>query len=878
MSPQNWQQLKELFHAALEREPAARERFLREACAGDSGLLGRVLSLVSADEEAGDFIAGPALIPLGELLAEAEKPPAVSGQRVGSYEIVRELGRGGMGAVYLAVRADEQFDKRVAVKVVKRGMDTDFVLRRFARERQVLASLDHPNIARLLDGGATEDGLPYFVMEYVEGAPVNQYSDEHRLSITGRLELFRRICAAVSYAHQNLIVHRDLKPSNILVTRDGTPKLLDFGIAKLLNPELSAETVDQTATAMRLMTPEYASPEQVRGAPITTASDVYSLGVLLYELLTGRRPYRLKNRTAEEVVSAVCEQAPERPSTAVSRAADTPADGADNVRPRAPVTPAAIADTRDTEPARLRRALAGDLDTIILKALRKEPQRRYASVEQFSEDVRRHLEGLPVAAQRDTFAYRTNKFIGRHRAGVAAVALVLVLLVAGVVATAWQAHRANMERARAERRFNDVRKLANSFLFEFYEAIVNLPGSTAARELLVKRALEYLDSLSKEASGDASLQYELGLAYEKVGNVQGYGVANLGDTSGALSSYRKSLALYEAAARAETSNTEYRRSVAIAHSYIGDMLERQNDDRGALESYQEQRIIVESLLAAETHNAKFQRAVGIAYNSIANISHKIGDDDLALEYLNKALALREPLCAADETNVSLCVGLANTYSSIGLTLESKGDLTGALANHYQSQEVLKKIAAADPVNTLVTGSLAQARLYVGEILIKKNDPRGALKQFREALHTFQSLASADPKNVDMQRWIAISYKDIGQAQAKEGAAAAALESFRQSANVNEAILKIDDSDADTRTKLADGYFQIGATYASLAAATKTPMNGRVNHWREARTWFQKSLDIYQEMQVRGVLSRAELSKPDEVAHEIKKCAERLAKL
>ncbi|MBA2339616.1 MAG: serine/threonine protein kinase, partial [Pyrinomonadaceae bacterium] len=258
------------------------------------------------------------------------------GERVGTYEIVREIGQGGMGAVYLGERADHLFDKQVAIKIVKRGMDTDFVLRRFARERQVLAALDHPNIAKLLDGGVTEVGLPYFVMEYVEGASINQYCDAHKLTIAERLELFRHICSAVSYAHQNLIVHRDIKPSNILVTEDGTPKLLDFGIAKLLNPPLSAGTIDQTGTFMRLMTPEYASPEQVRGLPITTASDVYSLGVLLYELLTGHRPYRLKSRAPEEIASAVCEQEPERPSTAISRVVEVPANGdADEAHPRA---------------------------------------------------------------------------------------------------------------------------------------------------------------------------------------------------------------------------------------------------------------------------------------------------------------------------------------------------------------------------------------------------------------------------------------------------------------------------------------------------------------------------------------------------------------
>ncbi len=334
--------------------------------------------------------------------------PAV-GIRVGPYEVLRELGRGGMGVVYLAARADEQFRKRVAIKVIKTGPDEEGVIRRFRRERQILASLDHPNVARLLDGGATGDGRPYFVMEYIEGHPLHEYCDRHRLSIVDRLKVFQQVCSAVAYAHRNLIVHRDLKPSNIIVTADGIPRLLDFGIAKLLNPELSAETPTVTGLAL---TPEYASPEQARGDVVTTASDVYSLGVLLYELLTGHRPYRLKTRLPMEVLKAVCEQEPERPSTIVRQAEDT-TDGSRAVV----ITPEGVSRARDLTPDRLGRRLRGDLDNIVLMALRKEPLRRYASAEALSEDLRRYLEGLPVKARKGTSAYRAGKYVKRHAVG-----------------------------------------------------------------------------------------------------------------------------------------------------------------------------------------------------------------------------------------------------------------------------------------------------------------------------------------------------------------------------------------------------------------------------------------------------------------------------
>ncbi|HEY0385113.1 MAG TPA: protein kinase, partial [Pyrinomonadaceae bacterium] len=396
MNPERWQKVEEVFEAALSRPPEERSAYLTDVCAEDEALRKQVETLIASYEQAGDFIEEPALGTglLPETVVD-ETANVLIGRRLGSYKIVREIGRGGMGSVYLAMRADDEYQKRVAIKLIKRGMDTDFIIRRFRNERQILASLDHPNIARLLDGGTTEDGLPYFVMEFVEGQPIHHYCDTQKLSTTERLRLFHKACAAVEYAHHNLIIHRDLKPSNILVTAEGTPKLLDFGIAKILNPEIASQTMDPTTAALRLMTPEYASPEQVRGLPATTASDVYSLGVLLYELLTGHRPYRLYNRLPEELARVICEEEPERPSVVISRIEHLPLG---NGSYRVEVTPESVSRTRDGTPDRLRRQLTGNLDNIILKALRKEPQRRYNTVAEFAEDIRRHLEGQPINA------------------------------------------------------------------------------------------------------------------------------------------------------------------------------------------------------------------------------------------------------------------------------------------------------------------------------------------------------------------------------------------------------------------------------------------------------------------------------------------------
>ncbi|HEX4947365.1 MAG TPA: protein kinase [Blastocatellia bacterium] len=387
MRPERWKLVEQLLEAALEQPSAARATFLSQACNGDDELRREVESLLAADEQAGSFIQEPLLASIAtasqdvENIASQDDLPVLIGKRIGAYRIEHELGRGGMGAVYLATRADNVFQKRVAIKIVKRGMDTDFILRRFRRERQILATLNHPNIAALLDGGSTNDGLPYFVMEYVEGQPINRFCDERKLSIAQRLKLVQQVCAAVAYAHQKQIIHRDLKPGNILVTNDNTVKLLDFGIAKLLVADLASDTVGETATAVRLMTPEYASPEQVRGLPVTPASDVYSLGVLLYELLTGRRPYRLQSYAPHEIARVICEEEPTRPSEVIST-----------------VGKIHHAEERATTPETLRHELSGNLDNIVLKALSKDAQHRYATAAELAADIARHLAGDQISA------------------------------------------------------------------------------------------------------------------------------------------------------------------------------------------------------------------------------------------------------------------------------------------------------------------------------------------------------------------------------------------------------------------------------------------------------------------------------------------------
>lgn len=430
MSPERHQLLMSILADAMECDTFARENLLAQSCREDESLRLEVERLLTHETTAQDFLVEPLVNGAPCDLSDEEE--SVIGRQIGPYLIIDEIGRGGMGAVYLARRSDDEYQRQVAIKLIKCGMDSDLIQRRFRTERQILADLDHQNIARLYDGGTTEDGRAFLVMEYISGQPIDVYAKTQRLSTTERLKLFLGVCDAVQHAHRNQVIHRDLKPSNILVNKEGIPKLLDFGIAKFLNSDPAATTADVTPSAWRLLTPEYASPEQIRGDQGTAPSDIYSLGAILYELLTGHRPHRLTGRSgSDEIPHAVIPQEPEKPSSEISRVEKRLTKiGA---RPKT-ITPESVSETQDGAPERLRRKLRGDLDNIVLMAMRKETHRRYASVEQFSEDIRLHLKGMPILAGKDTLTYRSAKFVKRNRMSVlSTMAAALLCLVLGLV-------------------------------------------------------------------------------------------------------------------------------------------------------------------------------------------------------------------------------------------------------------------------------------------------------------------------------------------------------------------------------------------------------------------------------------------------------------
>ena len=818
MTGERWQRIKAILQVALARAPEERTAYIAEACRDDGTLRIEVESLLHEQHALPEGEERTAID--GGLVAKLlNRAQAVAGQRIGAYQVIRELGQGGMGAVYLAERADDQFRQRVALKLIRRGLEHGEVLRRFRYERQILAGLQHPNIARLLDGGATEDGTPYFALEYVEGEPLDEYCRAHKLTIPQRLELFRKVCAAVQYAHQNLIIHRDLKPGNILVTHDGTPKLLDFGIAKLLNPTQFDLTDAQTQASVRPMTPAYASPEQVRGQAITTASDVYSLGVLLYELLTGRRPYEIAGLSVREIEQAVCDSQPERPSTALAHAAHS--GKRREAILRATVKTAVVHSAQDTQahgvfdeaslagldPERARRQMRGDLDNIVMMALRKEPERRYASAEQLAEDIRRHLAGLPVLARPNTLSYRTAKFIQRHKAGVIAAVLVGISLVSGLFIALRQARI-------AERRFNEVRQLANVYLFEFHDAIEKLPGATPARQLVVKRALEYLERLSHEVRGERSLQRELAAAYLKVGDVQGRpGFPNLGDTAGALDSYKKSLALRAPLLAAVPNDVALQREHANNLDRLGDTLRMSGSLTVAIEHYQQARALREPLSAAAPQDRTARADLASSLQRLADATALSGNRPEALVLQQQALQLFKTLAeqAPNDTRArrDLYIGLIKLGDRQGAV----GDKAAMLASYQQSLAVAQTAAAADANDARAQRELAIAHDKLGNGLLASNAANNqatqALEQYRQALVIREKLAAADTQNVEARRDLATSYGKLGETFEKLGDLNGALTQYRQMLALDELMLRLRPEYAETKSDLAFDHEKLG---------------------------------------------------------------------
>jgi tetratricopeptide (TPR) repeat protein len=805
MTPDRWQRVKDLLASTLEKNTIPeRTVFLSQMCADDTALRREVESLLAQSPGSIDRVVNS-----GGVLQTPAKS-SNEGRRVGPYRLVRELGHGGMGAVWLAERADERFEQQVAIKLLKRGTDTDEVLRRFRAERQILARLEHPGIARLFDGGETDDGLPFFVMEYVAGGEsLTDFARQRGLTINARIELFRKVCAAIQFAHQHLIVHRDLKPGNILVTPEGDPKLLDFGIARLLEPGDGGDTQSSEITVAdnRRLTPAYASPEQVLGVPVTTASDIYSLGAILYELLTEQLPLQFGTERPSpiQLLQVIGEQAPRRPSLA-ARSSD------------------------------IRRQLRGDLDNIVLRAMAQEPARRYANVSGLADDLQRHLTGRPVRARPHTARYRAAKFIGRNKVAVTAGALFAIALAGGVASTVWEARRAT-------RRFAEVRGLTNTVLFEIHDTIRDLPGSTAARQLIVNRALEYLDRLAREAHGDKTLQLELAGAYLRVGDVQGKPyTANLGDSAGALRSYTKAveIALPLAGSERGASSTA-RATLSQAYESLGAVQSRLQSSEAAAQSHRSSLAIREELLKADpAHSEQWERGIianylglGDAVVSANRLHPGAGHQRAALEHYRRALLLCDKLVAAhpeSEDDSSLlartCSRIGTELTDLGVAENSRASFDEALAMHLRAVALIEAAVRKDPTSASFRRSLGDELIALSYLraLSRENLDEG-LQECARAREIIQSQASSDPANAEARQDLSSTHFVTARLLQAKGDFAAAAQSYRRCLEILEPLVASHPNNVETAfdlVRVRAGLQAVEGDRAPPDSATRTP--------------------------------------------------------
>jgi non-specific serine/threonine protein kinase/serine/threonine-protein kinase len=873
LEAERWTSVKRVFQEALPLREQEQARYLEEVCSGKPWLRAEVDSLLSAYRQADE---------MGRRSAQPESTTADHmmwdpwlGRKIGPYQPIAKIGEGGMGVVYRAVRVDDHYLKQLAIKVLREGRVAESDFRRFRNERQILASLEHANIARLLDGGATEDGHPYFVMEYVEGERIDEYCDARRLNIAQRLKLFRQVCEAVQYAHQKLVVHRDLKPANILVTVEGIPKLLDFGIAKLLDPELFFQTANLTMTMARPMTPEYASPEQIRGAGVATTSDVYSLGVVLYRLLTGHPPYNVESQSPAEMARTICEQEPERPSIVIGRKETVMAHDGQPVT----LTPESVSKIREGHHAILRKRLSGDLDNILLKALHKDPARRYGSAEQLGDDLGRYLDGLPVLARPDTLFYRAGKYVKRHRIPVIAAVLVLLSLVGGLAATARQARIARAAQARAERRFNDVRKIAHDLIFEIHDSIQNLPGATPARKLIVQDAMSYLDRLAKESSEDLSLQHELAIAYQKVGDVQGLDVrSNLGDTAGALTSYEKSLDILESLAKSNPQDRKLRSDLADTYSRLAAIqLEMGQTASAFLTAQKNLEIATELEKTAEPSDRQAQLNLALAYDGLSNIQADSGNFDGSVDSCSKSLAIFDVLLAAEPANAQYRRGVSLEHKKIGGVYEYTGRLDKGLVEYRKALPMDEARASENPSDTLARRDLSISYSNVGDVLLKRGEIASALTLYQQAAAIDDAIAAADPKDAWARRYQVYNYRRVGDALLKRGDIAGAREAYRKTMAAAEQRAGLDETNAGAQADLAYAYSRLAEACHASGSRAGTVREKQKN-LVAARGWYRKSLVVWEQLRRKGAIVAIDVQAPELVSSGLTRCEQELKSL
>lgn len=720
MDAARWSRITDLFEQATARPPAERAAWLAATC-DDETLRAEVTAMLSAYDTDPEFLEQP---PDAAGAMEEAVADALIGRRLGAYRLVRQIGRGGMGVVYEARRDDQEFDRRAAVKVLPVWRSASFG-ERFRFERRVLAGLDHPGIARLIDAGTTPDGVTYVVLEFVDGQPVTTWCDAHRLSIADRVALAERICEAVTYAHQRLVIHRDLKPANILVAADGQPKLLDFGIAALVADDGASRGT--TRTGQHSFTPEFASPEQVRGERVTTATDVYSLGVLCYRMLTGQAPYDLQGLSPLQVIQTICDVDPRVPSSVVDDEA--------------------------------RRVLRGDLDAVLLKALRKQAADRYASVAEFAADLRAWRTGHPVAAAPASTAYRLRRFVSRHRKAVAAGVAVVGALAAGGAATAWQAHVAQVERDKAQNRFTQIQEFSRSLLFDVHGALRDVPGATDARRLLLDRAVTFLDGLAADAGDDPTLKRELAAAYQQLANVQGNQFSeNVGDTAGAVASLRKAVRYIDELHIDEPADTRLLILAVHIHFDLAAVL-TERADPGKADAQALHAALVNELETRHGSDPATVAIVAEGYSDIGRLRVDGGDFVAGQRAFERAVALYDSL-PADGRPVAVVRAHAFALKRLGGVLMRAEDYGASEQRYLQALALDEESARRDdrPATRYdVTFTMSDLAL----VQAKRGHWDDADAMWLRALAIRQRALDDDPKNTRARSGVATLYGRLG---------------------------------------------------------------------------------------------------------------------
>jgi eukaryotic-like serine/threonine-protein kinase len=756
-----WDEVEAVFTAAAGASAEDRTRVLDDLCSARPDIRAEVESLLRAHTDSSGFLSSL------DADAGAAANPRV-GSRVGAYKLLERVGSGGMGVVFRAERADGDFTHQIAIKIITTSTADAVSSRRFRAERQILAAIQHPNVVTLLDAGITADAHPYLAMEFVDGVPIVRYCREHALPLDQRIALFRQVCDAVQYLHQHAIVHRDLKPANILVTQEGVPKVLDFGIAKLLTDD-GAQAADATREAPA-MTPNYASPEQVRGLPATAASDVYALGVILYELIAGVRPYDTDGRTLDEVVHTVVDVDAPRPSSAT---ACVP-------RPPYPLS-----------------ALRGDLDAVVLRALRKRPEERYASAAALSDDLGRHLSGLPVEARPPSLGYVMTKLARRHKAvfvttGVSA--LVIVVLLGAAIR---EAAVARAQRVRAERRFSEVRRLADTLIFQVEDAVTPLPGSTPVRKMLVTEGLGYLERLRADAAGDFDLQLEIARAYIKIGSVQGRpNNANLGDPSGAVSSFTKAESLLTPfAASPAASMTVVRASVGATAALAETLLNMAGRRAEASAAAGRGIRIAEQYAARHPESDEAKETLGLAYFSAALAEER----KESLPFWSRAQDLYSGLLAKRPADAHLRRNVALTEKYMGAEYENEREYASALEHYTRSLALDEQRAGSHPEDRVAALDVAIDLSNVADIHYKRGEYAEAMNVYERSLAIRERLAETDPQDALARGKVAFVRRQLGNVASDAGDSASAIDHFRRAAAIYQTM---DLSGLDTKRNLA----------------------------------------------------------------------------